>query len=514
MRSRLMDKLKVWEAQVKEIQEKVNKHLLLTEWKFVQGIENGELPETDDSGWAEKKVPLTWSMKSGTAYFRKKIILPSEIEGIPTEGSNVNLTFHFHSGVELFIDGERAYSHRYWAERTATPLLLMKKACRGERRLIVFKAPGGDGLGTFWAGIEIDRVEDILFELNAILYQVRFAFRLAGKNRRLKRAAENAVAVLQPEKIAQRRWKDALNDIREAEKQLEVFRQEARKFCVHLIGHAHIDMNWLWGYEDTVHICLRDFETVNKLMEKYPDLTFSQSQAQVYRIVEDNDRVLLNKVREKIKEGRWDVTASSWVECDLNMSDGESIARHALYAGKYTRQKFGVETKVFWSPDTFGHPETIPSILAGAGLKYYYFMRCGREIPLFRWKGRDGREILAFNSIYINRISPETLFPDFLKYYESCGLKNFMFVYGVGDHGGGPTEADIRRKKQMEEKPVVPSLEFSTTREYFSAIERHRKQLPVISGELNTIFEGCYTTHSDIRGLTGIAKGCFLPLRH
>ncbi len=496
-----MDTLKLWEEEVKTLQGKIDGQMSLTRWRFKQGIEKGELPGIDDKNWEEKEGAVQWSMKDGVAYFRSLITLPEAIEEIPVENSNVELTFIFPSGVELFIDGEKVYGHRYWADKIATPFPFIQKAKKGEKHLVVFKTPGGDGLGFFWAKLSIDKIEDILFELNSILYQLRFASKISEekKNGRLKKYVEDAADALNPEDIQNRQWDRVLNEIRKAEEILEVFRKDAKKFRIHLIGHAHIDMNWLWSYEDTVHTCLRDFETVNKLMERYPDLTFSQSQAHIYKIVEDRNKPLFKKVQEKVKEGRWDVTAATWVEGDINMADGESIVRQILYADRYTSEKFNTTTDVFWSPDTFGHPVTTPTFLNSAGMRYYYFMRCGKGLPLFRWQGRDGKELIAFNSIYNNSIRPSTLLPGLIEYYNRYKIKDLLFVYGVGDHGGGPTEADIKRKRRMEEKPAFPSLEFSTTRKYFKTVEKYRDKLPLITGELNTIFEGCYTTHSDIK---------------
>jgi len=333
-----MRALKLWEEQVNNLRKKVDEHVYLTNWKFIQGIENGELPGIDDKKWAVRNSPITWSTKNGTAYLRKLLALPAKIEGISTENSNIDLTFLFLSGVELFIDGKKVYSHKFWSDNIATPFPLMQKAKKGEEHLVVFKTPQGDGFGTFWAKLYINSVENLLFELNSILFQIKFAFKLSEESKHLKRHAVAALNSLNPDDITQRNWDKVLSDIRKAEEILEPCRKYAKKFHVHLIGHAHIDINWLWNYEDTVDVCLRDFETVNRLMDKYPDLTFSQSQAHVYTIVEKADKTLFNKAREKIKKGRWEVTASSWVEGDLNIVDGESIVRHILYSNKYTRE--------------------------------------------------------------------------------------------------------------------------------------------------------------------------------
>ncbi|MDD3726306.1 MAG: glycoside hydrolase family 38 C-terminal domain-containing protein [Candidatus Ratteibacteria bacterium] len=494
-----MEKVIKLEKSIKELQSKIAEKLDV-KWRFAQGVKNGESTDIDDSSWEERQgSSISWVMKDGIAYLRTLFTVPDSIEGIGVKGSDIDISFIFPSGVTMFIDGKEVYSYKFWADMRAHPYPLVKNAVPGEKHLIIFKTTEGDGLGTFWGNIRISNIEDILFELNSITYQLKFAFAISRRVKHLDRYAEEALDILEPDDITHRRWEKILAAIKKAEDVLSPFRKEAKKFTVHLIGHAHIDMNWLWTYEDTINICLRDFETVTKLMEKYPDLTFSQSQAHIYKIVEEHNPELFEKVKKRADEGRWDITASSWVEGDLNMVNGESILRHILYSSKYISERLGKKTEIFWSPDTFGHPETIPSILASAGIKYYYFMRCGKGLPLMRWKGKDKSELIAFNSIYNNSISPETLMPPFIEYYERYRLPHFLFVYGVGDHGGGPTEADIKRKQKMEERPVCPKLVFSTTHRYFKAVERYKNRIPVITGELNTIFEGCYTTHSDIK---------------
>ncbi|MCX8083292.1 MAG: alpha-mannosidase, partial [bacterium] len=168
-----------------------------------------------------------------------------------------------------------------------------------------------------------------------------------------------------------------------------------------------------------------------------------------------------------------------------------------LYSKKYIKENFGKEIYIMWVPDTFGHPQTIPTILKNAGIKYYYFMRCGKGYPLFLWEGKDKSKVIAFNSVYNNQIDSDRIIPLFEDYYKKYKIKEFMFVYGVGDHGGGPTEEDIKRKIKLNDKPCFPTLEFSTTERYFKSIEKFKNKLPVIKDELNFIFEGCYTTHSD-----------------
>ena len=119
------------------------------------------------------------------------------------------------------------------------------------------------------------------------------------------------------------------------EKNLTCMAEDAKALTVLLIAHAHIDMNWMWGFNETVSLTVSTFETMLKLMEEYPQFKFSQSQASVYRIVEEYAPYLLPEIRQRIKEGRWEVTASTWVENDKNMSSAESMSRHLQYTRNY-----------------------------------------------------------------------------------------------------------------------------------------------------------------------------------
>ena len=124
----------------------------------------------------------------------------------------------------------------------------------------------------------------------------------------------------------------ALEDLEESLKSLE---KEAKKYTVHAVGHAHIDMNWTWGYHETVATTLETFRTVLRLMDEYPDFVFAQSQVSTYQIVEKYEPEMLEEIGRRIREGRWEVIASTWVEGDKNLSSGEAQNRQILYAKRY-----------------------------------------------------------------------------------------------------------------------------------------------------------------------------------
>ncbi len=301
--------------------------------------------------------------------------------------------------------------------------------------------------------------------------------------------------------------------VKKAEAVLEPIGKVAKKYTIHCCGHAHIDMNWMWGWQETVNISHDTFVTVDKLMDEFPEFHFSQSQASVYAAMEKFCPEVFEMIKRRVAEGRWEVTASHWVEGDKNMFAGESLCRHLLYTRKYFRDKFGLkpeDVKIDWSPDTFGHAHTVPSIDSKGGATRYYHMRTGSGPTLYKWRSPDGSEITVFNDPdsqhgYNGPITSHMsmLLATFAK---KTGLKDFLAMYGVGDHGGGPTRKDLRMSRELNEWPIMPFFKLSTTDAFFSAVEKANPDLPVVDKDLNFIFEGCYTSQSGIKQANRISE--------
>jgi len=288
-----------------------------------------------------------------------------------------------------------------------------------------------------------------------------------------------------------------------AEAQLAPLGKAAKAYTIHCVGHAHIDMDWLWNWPETVATVNDTFTTVDSLMSEFPTFRFSQSQTSVYQIMKDYLPELYQRVKQRVKEGRWEITASQWVEGDKNMASGEILARHLLYSRRFFKQEFGLPydaVQMDFEPDTFGHAHTLPTILNKGGVTRYYFHRASNGPQLFWWQGTDGSRVLAFDDRargYGNQLNADitrTLF-DFEK---ATGLKDYIIVYGVGDHGGGPTRRDLLAAIKMDGWPIYPNIKFSTYDEFYSLAEQ-AKDLPVVDAELNYVFEGCYTSESNIK---------------
>lgn len=349
--------------------------------------------------------------------------------------------------------------------------------------------------------IDIERNERKMYFQRRLVSKMKFAMLLSqkhgGKYDAMIKEAEDYIAAACE--------KDGMitQEITErAEEILMPISEEAKTYELYCAAHAHIDMNWQWAWDETVKIVIDTTNSILKIMEEYPEFKFSQSQASVYKILEDYAPDLLEKVKEKVHEKRWEVSASTWVEADKNMPDGESAVRQILYAKRYLSQLLDIpmdSMELDFEPDTFGHHINVPEILRQANIKYYYHCRgmndC--EYQLYVWRAPSGAEILVNRerNFYLVDVKPDIAFHAFST-SELTGVKKTLHVYGVGDHGGGPTRRDVERLLDMDQWPIYPAFRLSTYQEFFHAVEQYREKLPVYEGEINCIFDGCFTSQS------------------
>ena len=257
-----------------------------------------------------------------------------------------------------------------------------------------------------------------------------------------------------------------------AEEMLADLGPVAKSFKELFIGHAHMDMNWQWSYNETAAMTIDTMRTMLEIMREYPDYTYGQSQASTYEIIDKHCHEMLDEVKMRIKEGRWEVTAAEWVEPDKNMPDGESQTRQILQAKKYLSGLLDIDPaslNLDFVPDTFGHNANVPEILANAGVKYMYHWRGVEANPrIYYYEAPSGKRVLVYREYvcYLGEVGTEKfeIVPEFAA---ETGVNTYLCVYGVGDHGGGPTRRDIERICEYRSWPLTPTIEFGTYKQFF-----------------------------------------------
>jgi alpha-mannosidase len=273
-----------------------------------------------------------------------------------------------------------------------------------------------------------------------------------------------------------------------------------------MIGNAHIDPVWLWRWQAGVDEALASFRSAADRLDEYPDFVYTRGEAWLYEQVEKLDPELFGQVRRFVEEGRWHVTGGQYLQPDLNGPTEMGLRRQILHGRRYFKSRFGVIPKVGYNVDSFGHPATLPDILADHGYEAYVFHRpaahqVGLPAQTFLWRGSGGGEVVGFRiaPAYVTRthdlygqisISLDGADPD---------LGHTMCFYGVGNHGGGPTKGNIEYILENTHSFPDAELRFSTPQAFFDAIAGRRDGLPVVTEELQRTFPGCYSVMHGIK---------------
>ncbi len=272
---------------------------------------------------------------------------------------------------------------------------------------------------------------------------------------------------------------------------------------LHGIGHAHMDIAYLWPISQIRLKNARTYSNVLRLMEEDQDFKFSHSQPQLYAMVAKDYPALFEQIKSRVEEGRWEVMGGTWVEPDLNIPGPEALVRQLTLGRKYFRETFGdVETPVLWLPDTFGFPAQIPQLMRLAGLKWFVTNKLNwnqsNKVPwsTHHWEGLDGSRVLAHiltTPRDVQYLPFPTNYKSDLSAAEVLGttsdpsipkqITTLPICYGYGDGGGGPTEDLLAKARAFRNMPGMPKFKMSTVRETFDQIEADAADLPVWAGE-------------------------------
>ncbi len=273
--------------------------------------------------------------------------------------------------------------------------------------------------------------------------------------------------------------------------------RSSSKDTIQVIGHAHMDMNWLWTYSETMQMCNDNLRQTVAFMKEFPDFTMLQSQAAVYNFVEKVDPPLFLQIKKYVAEGRLELAGGMWTEGDENLSSGEAICRSFLLGQHYFLKHFGKTTNIGWLPDNFGHISQMPQILKLAGCDYFYFHRTKPFSGTFWWIAPDSSKVLCYANDSYNGEITSKLRDEIDKF--SPVKRRILHVTGVGDHGGGPTRGNIDMIHQLDKMPGQPAVKFTTANDFFRKSEKEMQGRRTHRGEMQYVFEGCYSTVSDIK---------------
>ena len=440
-------------------------------WEFVDTGTGQDIADPPESGWRPFAMGSEWGDTDVTHWFRASTVVPEEMTDAP-----LYCILDFTGGEgQCYVNGlpVQGLDENRW------PVRLGENAVAGKELSIVVEHYAKDGPQRFLSASLA--IKDL--HAWSLYWDLKTALETAMLH------PENTTAYVQILDAVDRATKRidmrVSDDIKRWDRMVidsQIrFRSDMEKFPssvadgkLVLMTHSHIDVAWMWPLRETRRKVGRTFSTVLNLLDEYPEITFLQSQPQLYQYAKDHFPSLYERVKEYVRQGRWVPTGAALIEQDINVPSGEAHTRQYLYGNRFYREEFGIHTNMVWLPDCFGFSFSLPQIMKKAQIDYFATWKpTGNEYnapqySFFRWKGLDGTEVPAI--IYPQLCSGFPNPGDVKGAWDGFRQKDvsdeFNYVFGHGDGGGGPMPDMIEYVRREKNTVGVPRCEFGNIPEH------------------------------------------------
>lgn len=446
----------------------------------VGDVPDGTAVDLNDASWSKGQAPL--ELPDDIVWVRVWVKVPKSLDGYDLTGARVGLRPGIRGVDEVYINGQPVVR----LPDDMRPAILFDSAKPGERALVTMKmgrSTTPKEMHGLQSTIEVapGRPDPEVLRsefMTAALLVPSAASNPATGEQELNQAIGD-VDLRALDTADQAAFDTSL---RKAHQDLDVLKPFLQSINFSLSGNSHIDAAWLWPWTEAVDVVHRTFGSALKLMNEAPTYTYSQSASQYNQWMADKYPPLNAEIKQRVQDGRWELVGGMWIEPDLNMPSGESLVRQLLIGQRTLKNLYGVTTRIGWNPDSFGYNWQLPQIYKKSGVDYFVTQKMAWNdtnllpLKLFWWESPDGSKVLAyFPDGYGNtNLDPTRLANDmvFSRTVDN-GIRNMMDLYGVGDHGGGPTLALLNEgTRWMQPDRTVPKMEYETAQTYFTDIER------------------------------------------
>ena len=506
----------------------------MNDWKMSSNLKYGEVTGDptqqgfDDSQWQTLKVSQRASVDS--CWLRKEIVVPEYILGKKV-GGTVKFVVAVDEYGYVWINGA---SKGYFPGDGV--FVLSTDAKPGDRFLIAIRAVTTWGRLTLRrAEIETPGTDTIRQVIKDFSLSIRVGQELLSLDTKQSTPYDNKVqdfgidkskldkgekiklnGLLQEQAgrldldalraMSMDKFVASLNDVRSQLKPVGTF---AKRFTLLFDANAHIDAAWLWRDKETVEVCKNTFTSVLNMMDSHPDFSYTQSAALYYKWMEDKYPDVFKRIQQRVKDGRWEVVGGMWVEPDCNLPSGESWMHHLLISKKYFKEKLDADVTIGWNPDSFGYNWNMPQFYVNAGIDAFITQKLGWNdtnifpYRVFWWEAPDGSRILTyFPYDYVNEIADPFQLAEWMRQFEAnTGFLNMMVLFGVGDHGGGPTVEMLDRIEHLKHLDIYPSIQYCTAAEYLGWLKKQNpRDIPTWNDELYLEYhQGTFTTQAKMK---------------
>ncbi|WGV28897.1 alpha-mannosidase [Halotia branconii] len=463
---------------------------------------------SDWSNWQlaqlNEKNHIAWTGGKKVLWLVQRLVVPQKLQGYPLAGLSMRLALVWWAdSAEIYVNGNLVLEGDLFD--CSPRVLLSEEVMPGEEFIVALRlvSPGHD-CGALVRSLlvyeTIDDNPDPGFVADELAVVQLFLQRLDVLGEAVKKVTNRQGA-----EDTKEEWQRILCAVRQSLSQLQIPNLKSKIF---LLGHAHLDLAWLWPVSETWNAAQKTFASVLKLQQDFPELIFCHSTPALYAWIEEHRPDLFAAIQQAVAAGWWEVVGGLWVEPELNLIAGESIVRQLLYGQRYVQEKFGKISAVAWLPDTFGFCATLPQFLVNAGVEYFVTQKLRWndttkfDYGAFWWRSPDGSQIFSLMSALIGEgIDPIKMVSYSLEWQTQTDLQDALWLPGVGDHGGGPTRDMLETAQRWQKSPFFPDLQFTTSQKYLQQIqskESSQTSFPTWNDELYLEFHrGCYTTHAD-----------------
>jgi len=412
-------------------------------------------------------------------YLAQQITISPTLQGYPLQGLSLRLVLTWWADdAQIFINGELVQQGDLFD--SLARVLITNDAQPGSTYLITIRlvSPGHD-IGALMRSHLLYEHEDsqidpgMVADELTVLYKYLSQFNPAG--------LDTLATVLEGYN-----WNNTSdtakfgNDLTQLRASLLPLAQDIKQRRFNLLGHAHLDMAWLWTTDETYEVAERTFKSVLNLQQDFPALTFGHTSPALYQWIEQHRPELFESIQTAVKANKWEILGGMWIEPETNLVCGESLIRQLLYGQAYYQEKFGAVSTVAWLPDSFGFTWQLPQIMQQCGIEYFVTGKLHwndtTKFPhgCFWWESPDGTRLLTLmsppNVTGVMDTNPITMVNYGIDWEVQTGLQEIFWLPGVGDHGGGPTRDMLEVAAKWDKSPFFPQVVFGTAGGYLEGI--------------------------------------------
>ncbi len=482
------------------------------QWRYALG-DDSSAQEPDPSHWPHwplvtlnARHHVAWAAGRQVLWLGQVLQLPEALDGYPLTGWGVRLALTWWAEqADIFVNGQCVQQGDLYD--CAARVMLSEALVPGETVEVAIRlvSPGHDPGALVRSRLLCEPPNDTDW-VDPGLVADELAV-LSGFVEALRPEAGEAIAQpVQALDWAARyqadRFTTALQQLRQG---LAPWGQWLQDHTVYWVGHAHLDLAWLWPIPETWDVAERTFQSVLGLQADYPELIFCHSSPMLYDWLEQHRPALFQAIQQQVAAGRWEVAAGLWVEPEFNLVNGESIVRQVLYGQRYTQSRFGAVSRLAWLPDSFGFCWQLPQIFKQGGIDFFLTQKLRwndtTTFPygVFQWEAPDGTQIHSIMLPPIGEAMDPIRIGDHACSWEvQAGLRQSLWLPGVGDHGGGPTRDMLSVGRRWQTSQLFPTLKASSAQQFCQQVAALDHDWPVWRNELYLeLHRGCYTAHAD-----------------